>query len=125
MQNSGISVACWRRSVPQSNNGFRKEKNAVKKCVMHSTKIRARLWLCLLLLLTACGSAPRPVVVSQVQCAPLPESLTHPTPTPPLPRPLTWGGLALWSDRLLDALESCNADKTAINAVEQQRRKRP
>ncbi|WP_436232931.1 Rz1-like lysis system protein LysC [Escherichia coli] len=121
MRNSGASAACWRRSAPQSSAGIRKEKNAVKRYATHSGKIRARLLLCLPLLLTACNSAPRPVVVTQTQHAPLPESLTQPTPAPSLPRPLTWGGLAIWSDRLLDALESCNADKAAINATEQHR----
>ncbi|WP_444874863.1 Rz1-like lysis system protein LysC [Escherichia coli] len=125
MQNSGASAACWRRSAPQSSTGIRREKNAVKRYATHSGKIRARLLMCLPLLLTACNSAPRPVVVTQTQHAPLPESLTQPTPVPSLPRPLTWGGLAVWSDRLLDALESCNADKAAIKATEQQRRMRP
>ncbi|WP_424955424.1 Rz1-like lysis system protein LysC [Escherichia marmotae] len=125
MQNSGASAVCWHRFAPQSSTGIRKEKNAVKRYATHSGKIRARLLLCLPLLLTACNSAPRPVVVTRTQCTPILESLTQATPVPSLPRPLTWGGLAVWSDRLLDALESCNADKAAIKATEQQRRMRP
>ncbi|VED35216.1 Uncharacterised protein [Escherichia coli] len=32
----------------------------------------------------------------------------------PFPDPPTWGNLGIWGDRLLDALETCNADKRAI-----------
>ncbi|WP_432704778.1 Rz1-like lysis system protein LysC [Dickeya zeae] len=48
---------------------------------------------------------------------PVPPSLTAPTPTPVLKTPVTWGAVALWSDQLLDALDTCNADKAAINDV--------
>ncbi|QYM91235.1 peptidase [Dickeya zeae] len=36
---------------------------------------------------------------------------------PVLKTPVTWGAVALWSDQLLDALDTCNADKAAINDV--------
>ncbi|ENC9857655.1 peptidase [Klebsiella variicola] len=45
---------------------------------------------------------------------PVPESLTEETPRPALDEPVTWGGVAIFSDRLNDALDSCNADKAAI-----------
>ncbi|WP_433913811.1 Rz1-like lysis system protein LysC [Brenneria populi] len=44
----------------------------------------------------------------------MPESLTAPTPRPVLQSPVTWGGIAIWSDRLSDALDTCNDDKAAI-----------
>ncbi|EID0763042.1 hypothetical protein LA268_005588, partial [Escherichia coli] len=37
-----------------------------------------------------------------------------PVTPPPFPDQPTWGNLGIWGDRLLDALESCNADKRAI-----------
>ncbi|WP_430360800.1 Rz1-like lysis system protein LysC [Symbiopectobacterium sp. RP] len=45
---------------------------------------------------------------------PIPESLTTPTPTPALRTPVTWGGIALWSDHLREALDTCNDDKAVI-----------
>ncbi|WP_459350090.1 Rz1-like lysis system protein LysC [Yersinia enterocolitica] len=48
----------------------------------------------------------------------VPESLTAATPTPQLTTPVTWGAIAIWSDRLRDALDTCNADKAAIADLE-------
>ncbi|HFP9202295.1 TPA: hypothetical protein ACHP1R_003613 [Raoultella ornithinolytica] len=41
---------------------------------------------------------------------------------------MTWGAVAMFSDRLLDALDSCNADKAAIrqwDSLRQNTRKEP
>ncbi|HGM7056449.1 TPA: hypothetical protein ACKQDY_004738 [Serratia marcescens] len=34
---------------------------------------------------------------------------------------MTYGSLAPWADQLLDALDTCNADKAAIRELEQRR----
>ncbi|MGV1402741.1 Rz1-like lysis system protein LysC [Klebsiella pneumoniae] len=42
--------------------------------------------------------------------------------------PVTWGAVAIFSDRLIDALDSCNADKAAIrqwDSLRQNTRKEP
>uniref|UniRef100_UPI00403EAC03 Rz1-like lysis system protein LysC n=1 Tax=Klebsiella pneumoniae TaxID=573 RepID=UPI00403EAC03 len=77
--------------------------------------------LCLLLALTACTSAQKKSAPQIIQ-EPLPESLTAKTDVPPPPaRPMTWGGLAIWTDSLLDALDTCNADKAGIRELELRR----
>ncbi|WP_369463783.1 Rz1-like lysis system protein LysC [Citrobacter braakii] len=48
---------------------------------------------------------------------PIPESLTDETPTPVLKKPVTWGGIGIWADQLHDALDTCNADKSDIRAL--------
>ncbi|EFA8745476.1 peptidase [Escherichia coli] len=48
---------------------------------------------------------------------PVPQSLTNETPEPELKTPVTWGGIAIYADRLHDALDSCNADKRAISEL--------
>jgi hypothetical protein len=74
---------------------------------------RALLLACLTLSAAACkGVSPAPVI--QLIREPVPESLTEETPLPALDEPVTWGGVAIFSDRLIDALDSCNADKSAI-----------
>ncbi|WP_431606043.1 Rz1-like lysis system protein LysC [Enterobacter vonholyi] len=78
--------------------------------------------LCLYLTvwLTACTSEPpksAPVIIQE----PLPESLTAKTETPAPPKPMTYGSLAPWSDALLDALDTCNADKAGIRELELRR----
>ncbi|HBN2655580.1 Rz1-like lysis system protein LysC [Citrobacter freundii] len=55
---------------------------------------------------------------------PVPESLTAATPVPELVGPVTWGAIAIWSDRLRDALDTCNADKAAIADLDLRRLKR-
>ncbi|HAL9441950.1 TPA: peptidase [Escherichia coli] len=55
---------------------------------------------------------------------PVPESLTAATPAPELTAPVTWGAIAIWSDRLRDALDTCNADKAAIADLHLRRLKR-
>ncbi|WP_431026563.1 Rz1-like lysis system protein LysC [Serratia marcescens] len=52
---------------------------------------------------------------------PLPASLTANTDAPAAPSPMTYGSLAPWADQLLDALDSCNADKAAIRELELRR----
>ncbi|EOV1625162.1 hypothetical protein ACOMCZ_005263, partial [Escherichia coli] len=70
--------------------------------------------LCLtLVLLTGCAgtqNAPRPAPSVRL----IPQTLTMPVTPPPFPDQPTWGNLGIWGDRLLDALETCNADKRAI-----------
>lgn len=90
-----------------------KGKNAVNRCALLCKPIRALTLLCLLLSVTACNSVPRSPAISIVTES-IPESLTNPTPTPALRTPVTWGGIALWSDQLRDALDTCNDDKAAI-----------
>ena len=79
--------------------------------------------LCLtLVLLTGCAgtqNAPRPAPSVRL----IPQTLTIPV-TLPLPDTPTWGNLGIWGDRLLDALETCNADKRAIELLEQRRLQR-
>lgn len=82
--------------------------------------ISAPLYLCLTVWLAACTSEPpksAPVIIQE----PLPENLTAKTETPAPPRPMTYGSLAPWSDALLDALDSCNADKAGIRELELRR----
>ncbi|MDF8320713.1 hypothetical protein P5G89_02060 [Serratia nevei] len=40
---------------------------------------------------------------------------------PAAPSPMTYGSLAPWADRLLDALDTCNADKAALRELELRR----
>ncbi|WP_419246811.1 peptidase [Serratia sp. NFX21] len=76
--------------------------------------------MCLLLSLAACKSAP-PKSAPQIIQEPLPASRTANTDVPATPSPMTYGSLAPWSDALLDALDSCNADKAAIRELELRR----
>ena len=85
----------------------------MNRCALICKPIRALTLLCLLLSVTACNNVPRTPAISIV-AEPIPESLTNPTPTPALRTPVTWGGIALWSDQLRDALDTCNDDKAAI-----------
>ncbi|WP_425320546.1 Rz1-like lysis system protein LysC [Pantoea coffeiphila] len=71
-------------------------------------------------MLTACTVAPQKSAPQIIQ-EPLPESLTVKTEVPPPPRPMTWGSLATWSDSLLDAIDTCNADKAGIRELELRR----
>ncbi|UJD79823.1 peptidase [Serratia rubidaea] len=57
----------------------------------------------------------------QIIHEPLPASRTASTDTPATPVPMTYGSLAPWADALLDALDSCNADKAAIRELEVRR----
>ncbi|EPF1013653.1 Rz1-like lysis system protein LysC [Escherichia coli] len=75
--------------------------------------------LCLLPLLTGCGST-RTVYVS-VPVAPLPPSLTSDTPVPFIPNPLTYGASLELNVSLMGALGMCNRDKEDIRTIEQSR----
>ena len=75
--------------------------------------------LCLLPLLTGCGST-RTVYV-QVPVIPLPASLTAETPQPAIPDPLTYGGSLDLNVSLLSALTNCNIDKAGIRSIEMRR----
>lgn len=72
-------------------------------------------------------NAPPAPIIQQVR-EPVPESLTEETPRPALDKPVTWGAVAIFSDRLMDALDACNADKAAIrqwDSLRQNTRKEP
>ncbi|WP_312715335.1 peptidase [Escherichia coli] len=71
--------------------------------------------LCLLPLLTGCGST-RTVYVS-TPVAPLSTSLTSETPSPIIPSPLTYGASLDLNASLLSALGQCNRDKKAIRSI--------
>lgn len=75
--------------------------------------------LCLLPLLTGCGST-RTVYV-QVPVVPLPASLTAETPQPDLPDHFTWGSSLDLNVALLSALAQCNTDKADIRRIEVER----
>ncbi|EJV1070567.1 peptidase [Klebsiella oxytoca] len=88
---------------------------------------RVLLLLCLTLSVVACKNSP-PAPIIQLVREPVPESLTEETTRPALDEPVTWGTVAIFSDRLIDALDSCNADKAAIrqwDSLRQNTRKEP
>ncbi|EPD0919102.1 TPA: Rz1-like lysis system protein LysC [Escherichia coli] len=74
--------------------------------------------LCLLPLLTGCGST-RTVYVS-IPKTPLPVSLTSDTPVPFIPNPLTYGASLDLNVSLLSALAQCNRDKSDIRIIDNQ-----
>ncbi|MFS3172165.1 peptidase [Klebsiella pneumoniae] len=96
-----------------SNSVMQKGSDDVKQCRPRSMVTRALLLLCLTLSAAACKNAP-PAPIIQLVREPVPESLTEETPRPALDKPVTWGAVAIFSDRLMDALDACNADKAAI-----------
>ncbi|EIN4029490.1 peptidase, partial [Escherichia coli] len=67
-----------------------------------------------------CNNTPAPLKTGVI-CGSVPESLTRQTPVPVLPQHMIWADVADWGDRLVDALDSCNADKAAIAGLERQR----
>nr|DAI67096.1 MAG TPA: hypothetical protein [Caudoviricetes sp.] len=75
--------------------------------------------LCLLQLLTGCGST-RTVYVP-VPVVPLPANLIAETPQPAIPDPLTYGTSLDWNVSLLSALGQCNIDKASIKKIESSR----
>ncbi|EFB2557648.1 peptidase [Escherichia coli] len=74
--------------------------------------------LCLLPLLSGCGST-RTVYV-QVPAVPLPANLTAETPQPVIPDPLTYGGSLDLNVSLLSAFGQCNRDKVDLREINQQ-----
>lgn len=92
---------------------MQKGSDGEKQCRPRSMVTRALLLLCLALSVAACKNAP-PASVIQLIREPVPESLTEETQSPALDELVTWGAVAIFSDRLLDALDACNADKAAI-----------
>ncbi|EPR3718071.1 Rz1-like lysis system protein LysC [Escherichia coli] len=76
-----------------------------------------RVLVLLLLLLSLMGCSEKVRVQTWLIHEPIPESLTNETPTPTLKAPVTWGGIAIWADQLHDALDTCNADKNDIRAL--------
>lgn len=75
--------------------------------------------MCLLPLLTGCGST-RTVYVP-IPAVPLPASLTTETPQPVIPEPLTYGASLDLNVSLLSALGQCNIDKAGIRNIEMRR----
>ncbi|MGT6862195.1 Rz1-like lysis system protein LysC [Escherichia coli] len=75
--------------------------------------------LCLLPLLTGCGSTR--TVYEPVSAVPLPANLTAETPQPVIPDPLTYGGSLDLNVSLLSALAACNRDKADIHKIEAER----
>ncbi|EDV5441674.1 peptidase [Shigella flexneri] len=75
--------------------------------------------MCLLPLLTGCGST-RTVYVP-IPAVPLPASLTTETPQPVIPEPLTYGASLDLNVSLLSALGQCNIDKSGIRSIEMRR----
>lgn len=76
-----------------------------------------RVPVLLLLLLSLMGCSEKITVQTRLIHEPIPESLTNETPAPVLKPPVTWGGIAIWADQLRDALDTCNADKNDIRAL--------
>ena len=76
-----------------------------------------RVPVLLLLLLSVMGCSEKIRVQTRLVHEPIPESLTDETPAPALKTPVTWGGIAIWADQLHDALDTCNADKSDIRAL--------
>lgn len=76
-----------------------------------------RVPVLLLLLLSVMGCSEKIRVQTRLIHEPIPESLTDETPTPVLKKPVTWGGIGIWADQLHDALDTCNADKSDIRAL--------
>lgn len=76
-----------------------------------------RVPVLLLLLLSLMGCSEKFRVQTRLIHEPIPESLTNETPAPVLKTPVTWGGIAIWADQLRDALDTCNADKNDIRAL--------
>ncbi|MBT1552598.1 peptidase, partial [Klebsiella pneumoniae] len=85
-----------------SNSVMQKGSDDVKQCRPRSMVTRALLLLCLTLSVVACKNAP-PAPIIQLVREPVPESLTEETPRPALDKPVTWGAVAIFSDRLMDA----------------------
>lgn len=106
---------------------MQKGSDGEKQCRPRSMVTRVLLLLCLTLSVVACKNAP-PAPIIQLVREPVPESLTEETTRPVLDEPVTWGKVAIFSDRLIDALDSCNADKAAIrqwDSLRQNTRKEP
>ncbi len=80
------------------------------------------LYLTLVLLTGCAGTQNAPLPAPSVRL--IPQTLTIPVTPPRFPDTPTWGNLGIWGDRLLDALETCNADKRAIELLEQRRLQR-
>ncbi|HHK9048538.1 peptidase [Escherichia coli] len=75
--------------------------------------------LCLMSLLTGCGST-RTVYV-QVPTIPLPANLLAETPQPVIPNPLTYGDSLSLNVSLLSALGLCNRDKSYLRRLGEQK----
>lgn len=103
---------------------MQKGSDGEKQCRPRSMVTRVLLLLCLTLSVVACKNAP-PAPIIQLVREPVPESLTEETTRPALDEPVTWGTVAIFSDRLIDALDSCNADKAAIRQWDSLRQNTP
>lgn len=118
-----ICSRCWRNSAWKISNAIRTERQDVNSYATILQKMNAPTLCLTLVLLTGCAgtqNAPRPAPSVRL----IPQTLTIPVTPPPFPDTPTWGNLGIWGDRLLDALETCNADKRAIELLEQRRLQR-
>ncbi|MCU8648628.1 peptidase [Escherichia coli] len=75
------------------------------------------------MLLSGCSNTPH-TLKTRLVYEPVPTVLTRQTPVPALEIPVTWYRVTEWSDRLLEALDTCNADKAAIAWLDKQRAER-
>ncbi|EPF3838308.1 Rz1-like lysis system protein LysC [Escherichia coli] len=94
-----------------------REPRKISKCLLRMMIVLHVL--CLLPLLTGCGST-RTVYVP-IPAVPLPASLTTETPQPVIPEPLTYGASLDLNVSLLSALGQCNIDKAGIRSIEMRR----
>jgi len=102
----------------------RPEKKHVRRCEVNYRLIVVLLSLCLLLLSAGCSNTR--TVYEPGQCVRLPAELLQPTPVPyPSIRGehMSYGEATEWAYALLDALDSANKDKAALQKSETEREK--
>lgn len=88
-----------------------------------SRQTNALLLLCPLMLLTGCGSQPKPQVEYRTIKEPrlsLPAELTTPIDVPSVPEPMTFGDSVALNAELYGIIERCNNDRAAIGLLDLQ-----
>lgn len=112
------SIQFWRLTSMQNSRSHwsHREPRLISKWLLRMMIVLYAL--CLLPLLTGCGST-RTVYVS-IPKTPLPVSLTSDTPVPFIPNPLTYGASLDLNVSLLSALAQCNRDKSDIRIIDNQ-----
>ena len=91
-----------------------------------SRQTNALLLLSLLMLLTGCGTQPKPQVEYRTIKEPrlnLPAELTTPIDVPAVPDAMSFGDSVGLNAVLYGALDQCNIDRAAIRQIEQERQK--
>ena len=113
------SIQFWRLTSMQNSRSHwsHREPRKISKWLLRMMIVLHVM--CLLPLLTGCGST-RTVYVP-VPAVPLPTSLTTETPQPVIPDPLTYGASLDLNVSLLSALGQCNIDKASIRKIETSR----